>query len=92
MKLFNTFNSNVIAQCQFYCGVLPFEHLLSIHTLNFYDRLKQCKLSPAYILYSWLGDRDFDAIASKYDIGKGDNPHHYKVKIWNIIFGIYSQH
>jgi exonuclease III len=83
MKLFNTFNSNTIAQCQFYCGVLPFEYLLNVHTLNFYDRLKQCKRSPANILYTWFGDKDFDSIASKYSIGRQDNPNQYKVKIWN---------
>ena len=57
-----------------YCGDLPFEQLLHIRTMNFYDKLIALDSSPASLLFKWFGKRDFDEIAGKYNILLTDRP------------------
>ena len=74
MKLFQSFNKNIITLCQYYCGDLPFEQLLHIRTMNFYVKLIALDSSPASLLFKWFGKRDFDEIAGKYNILLTDQP------------------
>ena len=51
MKLFKSFNKNIITLCQYYCGELPLEYLLHSRNLNFYSKLNMAESSPASVLY-----------------------------------------
>jgi len=82
MKLFQSFNKNVIRQCQFYCGELPLEYLLNLRTFIFYDKLRLSEFSPAGVLFKWLGKAEYDAIASLYNLMSCDNVVVIKKKIW----------
>jgi hypothetical protein len=81
MKLFNSFDKNVITKCQFYCGDLPFEHYLHFRTLNFYTRLNELEFSPANLLFKWTGSPEFHAIAIKYNVVLGDQPYQIREKV-----------
>ena len=74
MKLFQSFDKTRITLCQFYCGEMPFEQLHHIRILNFYAKLYSIDVSPANLLYKWFGEQDFEFIASKYNVGRSDQP------------------
>src|SRR5271155_4709442 len=60
MKLFNSFNINVVTACQFYCGQLPLEYAIDRKTLKYYSKLKLFDSnSPACIMFKWFGDPEF---------------------------------
>ena len=40
--------------------------------LNFYSKLNMAELSPASLLFKWFGKREWDAIASKFNIMPSD--------------------
>jgi len=83
MKLFQSFNKQVITMCQFYCGELPLEQLIHIRTMNFYLKLNTFDFSPASLLFQWFGKQDYDAIAFKYNILPTDHCFQIKEKITN---------
>ena len=86
MKLFISFNKNVITLCQFYCGELPLEYLLHSRNLNFYIKLNTAESSPAGLLYKWFGKREWDKIATdtKYNIMPTDFASGIANKIWTV--------
>jgi hypothetical protein len=91
MKLFNSFNINVITACQFYCGQLPLEYAIDLRTLNFYSKLRFYDLnSPACILFKWLGEEEFANIAAKHGIINTDPFTLYNSKIWSTFENIAS--
>ena len=38
-KLFNSFDNNVIANCQYFCGVLPLSYIIDNRSIEFFKRL-----------------------------------------------------
>ena len=50
MKLFKSFNKNIIMLCQYYCGELPLENLLHNRNLNFDSKLSMAESSSASLL------------------------------------------
>jgi Reverse transcriptase (RNA-dependent DNA polymerase) len=81
MKLFSSFDKNVITLCQYYSGQLPLTHLVDCRTLNFYSRINISNYCPASILYNWFGKQEFYDIALKYGISDQDHRHSIKNKI-----------
>ena len=91
MKLFNSFNINIITACQFYCGQLPLEYAIDLRTLKFYSKLRFYDLnSPACILFKWLGEDDFSNIAAKHGINSTDPLTLCNSKIWSTFENIAS--
>jgi hypothetical protein len=86
MKLFKSFNKNIIMLCQYYCGELPLEYLLHSRNLNFYSKLNMAESSPASVLYKWFGKREWDKIATdtKYNIMPTDFASGIAKKIWTV--------
>ena len=84
MKLFKSFNKNIITLCQFYCRELPLEYLLHSRKLNFYSKLNMAELSPASLLFKWFGKQELDAIAAKYNIMPSDYVGEATNKIWTV--------
>ena len=42
MKIFATYNNDVIRNCQFYSGHLPLAYLIDLRKINFLTNLKTC--------------------------------------------------
>ena len=83
MKLFQTFDKNVIHLTQYYCGYLPFKQQLDLRTLNFLLKLKTLDFSPSSILYHWFGKSEFNIIATQYDITDNDTSVTFNQNIWS---------
>ena len=66
MKLFNTFNSKTVTQCQFYTGYLPVEHIIAIRKLKFVESLKFSPCSILRTLHDLSGREELSRIASTY--------------------------
>ena len=83
VKLFSTFDSNIIEQCQYFTWQLPLKMLVHLKCLNFCSRLNAERYSPASLLYSWLGKRERNDMAKLYDISVSDKPCLFYNRIWS---------
>jgi hypothetical protein len=74
MKIFNTFNSNIIASCQWYSNCLNMEHQIDLHRLKYLRRV-QCLVSiDSDNLFNCFGTALFDhKLMKKYDINYNDS-------------------
>ena len=68
MKLFSTFDKNIISVCQFYSEELPLSYAVDLRTLNFYVKLNEMSYSPSNILFLWFGNDERIALESKCGI------------------------
>ena len=84
VKLFGTFDKNVISQCQYYSGCLPFNYQNDLRCLKFHSQLSTNSLnySPASIMFNWFGEAERVVIANKYDIAITDTYKQYNFKLW----------
>jgi exonuclease III len=73
VKLFSTFDTNIIEQCQYYTWQLPVKMLVHLRCLLFFRRLEKSS-SPASTLFKMFGAREQNSISLLYGINKGDNP------------------
>jgi len=71
MKLFKTFNANIIKQVQYYSGYLPLSFVLDWRKLTFFYDLCYVDNSPASMLFKWLGWEEMVAIQQQYAIPVG---------------------
>ena len=81
-KLFSTFDSNVIEQCQYFTWQLPLKMLVHLRCLYFFNKLELGTSSPASLLYRWFGNSEKNSIAMLYDISSSDRPYQFREKIW----------
>jgi hypothetical protein len=88
MKIFSTFQLNVVTLCQFYSDYLPLNYYVDLRTITFYTKLRKINENQANILYNWFGKHEFDSIAAKYNILTVDPPSDYKL----IIKRCFKQH
>ena len=69
MKLFSSFNKDVITLCQFYSGYLPLKFEIDKKTLRFYEQLSSMEsYTPACVLYRWFGIHEHNDLAATYNI------------------------
>ena len=78
MKLFSTFDKDVVRQCQYYCGYLPFSYLFDLRVLSFYSNLKINNANPANILFKWFGYSEWSQLADRYKILYTDSPNSFR--------------
>ena len=64
MKLFTTFNENVVRQCQYFTGYMPLEHTLFLKKFNFLNALK---FSQNWMLVSLFELTAVQELTSIYD-------------------------
>ena len=84
MKLFKSFDINIITACQFYCGQLPLDYIIDWRTLKYYSKLSLFDYnSPACVLFKWFGVEELSMITAKYGILNTDSLNMYNIKIWN---------
>ena len=89
MKIFSSFNKDVIALCQFYTGFLPLQNMLDVKVFNFLNNLSNAKdkSCPASILHNWFGARESNRIADKYNICVTDSKYIRSRKVWAFFEG-----
>ena len=71
MKLFSTFDKNIISLCQFYSEELPLSYAVDLRTLNFYVKLSEMSSNPSNILFKWFSSDESSALERKYGIVGG---------------------
>jgi len=71
MKLFKTFDLNIIKQVQYYSGCLPFSYILDISKFFFYRDLLHMDVSPAATLFRWFGRDELLSLQNCYSIPEG---------------------
>ena len=87
MKLFSSFDKEIISQCQFYSGVMSIKHTLHLRFLTFCKSLMSNtnnSLSSKY-LFALSGTAEYNEICNIYGINKYDSVNLYKKKIWRNI-------
>jgi len=66
MKIFGTFNLQIVRQCQYFVGLLPAAHILNLKKISFIDSLK---ISPRWrmkCLHEFFSDEKLKPIAHAY--------------------------
>ena len=65
MKLFSSYNINIITLCQYYSGYVPFTYLYHLNCLKFYIRptLNSSHDTPAGLLFKLFGNSETDKLA-----------------------------
>jgi hypothetical protein len=79
MKIFYTFDKNVIRSCQFYFGYLPMELEIGLRSLNFLSKLLKCKTN----LINQVLDikADIQAVTLKFNFDINDSTKWHS-KMW----------
>ena len=87
MKLFSTFDKEIIRQCQFYSGVMSIKHTLHLRFLTFCKSLMSNTNNSLLSkhLFALSGTAEFNEICNIYGINKCDSVNLYKEKIWHNI-------
>jgi len=67
-KLFKTFNKEIIQQCQFYSGYLPFRCIYHHRCLNFLDKMNQTSLSSSNFLFYYNDRSALECLCTEYHI------------------------
>ena len=83
MKLFYTFDVNIINECRFYTNRLPLEHVIDNRFLRFCKLIKAIPNSPARLLFNWCGLGEYTNIQRKYEVHDYDSIAVINIKIWN---------
>ena len=84
VKLFGKFDKNVISQCQYYSGCLPFNYQNDLRCLKFHSQLSTNSLnySPTSIMFNWFGEAERGVIVDRYDIAITETCTQYNIKVW----------
>ena len=53
MKLFKTFNSAIIQQCQYFCDLLPIRHIYTLHRMHFLNKVDDPTNSLVHHIYQF---------------------------------------
>ena len=68
MKVFNTFDSKPVLNCQIFCGYLPLEHLARIRKVNFLVNMGLHDNSVIRTVHSLSLDDELKPIANLYQV------------------------
>jgi len=68
MKLFNTFDSETVLNCQYFCGYLPLEHLARVRKVNFLENMGLHDNSVILTVHALSLDDELKPIANFYQV------------------------
>ena len=68
MKVFNTFDSKTVLNCQYFCGYLPLEHLAKVRKVNFLVNMGLHDNSVIRTVHSLSFDDELKPIANFYQV------------------------
>ena len=67
-KIFTSCDKNIIRNCQFYCGLLPFNLRIDIRRLKFYAKLSSIQNDSVRGLYVLCGTHEHDNLLKKHNL------------------------
>lgn len=67
-KIFNSYDKNVIKQCQFFCNTSPLCDIIDNKRLKFYHGISKTKNVSLRILFLTSGQQEFNMLLSKHRI------------------------
>jgi len=85
VKLFNSFDKVIIANCQFYSGYLSFKYFVDVKKINFFQSLCHTisnSNSPATFLFNWFDQQCYDNLLNNYELPRNANKHLCSQHIW----------
>ena len=68
MKVFNTFDSVTVSNCQHFCGYLPLEHVARVRKVNFLVNMGLHENSVIRTVHSLSIDDELKPIANFYQV------------------------
>jgi hypothetical protein len=68
MKIFKTFDRDILKQCQYYGGFLPVSYMLDIRTVSFVEKLSKSTNKLLKLCTELNHDIEINSIARKYDV------------------------
>jgi len=68
MKLFTTFNEDVVRQCQYFTGYMPLEHTLFLKKFNFLNALKFSQNWMLVSLFELTAVQELTSIYEHYSL------------------------
>jgi hypothetical protein len=66
MKIFVTYNTNIVKQCQFFAGVLPLSHLYVLKCMSFWSKLEHSNNDLLHVIFNMCKNKDIKPFAQKY--------------------------
>ena len=82
VKIFSTFNREIITQCQFYSGYLSFSHSYDLRKINFLRNLSLIGCSSANLLFQWFGREELKLLEAKYHLPPAHTPYSVRNAVW----------
>ncbi len=82
VKVFSTFDRNIIEQCQFYTGILPLQYRYDLMRINFLFTLNCISASPANTIFNLFGFEDLVTLCEKYGISHDSLPASRSRIVW----------
>ena len=80
-KVFGVSDKNVILNCQYFSGYLPFSDLLDLKKIKFMDGVKTSANYTLKLLYNILNQSEYHALLEKHNLYSA-NINSYKYIIW----------
>ena len=81
-KIFKTFDNDVIANCMYYCGMLPMHYTADIRKFKFYNSLLKASNFQVKLLFHRTGIREFEQLCNKYNLAANNTIHNLKRVMW----------
>ena len=67
-KVFSTFNSNIVAYCQYYTGHLPLQYIIDLRCFKFLSNLVSIENIILNVLFSLNGTTTIGTISTRYNM------------------------
>ena len=90
-KMFHSYDSNVLINCQYFSGSLPFNYLYDYHRYNFLSKLYNTNGIKDKSEIDVFDIADFQALQLKYQLQTTDSKKHVKYKIWSYFENTFLQ-
>ena len=90
MKLFTSYNIDIITLCQYYSGYVPFTYLYHLNCLKFYITLNASHDTPAGLLFKLFGNSERDKIAQVYNLSNVGL--HNSFSLRDIFWKVFERH
>ena len=89
-KIFKTYNSNIISECQYYSGYLNFSILFGLQRYIFLLNLFPTSVMDDRSEIDRIDYREFSALKSKYKFEDNDSRYILKLKAWRQFEGSFD--
>ena len=82
-KVFGVSDKNVILNCQYFSGYLPFSDLLDLKKIKFMDGVKTSENYSLKLLFNILNRSEYQALLEKHKLCSANSrPNAYKYIVW----------